>query len=219
MAKQSITAPSYAVNNVQSLPTEVKNQAVSVKQTFDKVGLDGKEYLANTLIPELNGNDGSKKIGHSSLNVTANNVADALEEIKQDLVGISQGSVADGAITNAKLSNDPGDIKATVTTLQESVTALTPFTGALTIFTTGWVANAGDNTLKYNLAINDVLATSWVDISIDRDYQDVALDAEINPTIVEYDGGVTIYANTVPSVPIPIKYKVSFPGAFFEEVN
>lgn len=207
MAKQSITAPSYATNNVSSLPIIVKNQAVPYQTTLDKASVDIKAYETN-LIAELNGNDGSKKIGHSTANFASNNVADALEELKTDLQGITQGGVADGSITNVKLSNAPGDILATVTQLTSDVADLEPIIGTSTIPTTGWVANTGDNTLKYNLAIAEVLSTSWVDITIDKDYQDTALDAEINPTITEYNGGVTIYANVAPAVAIPIRYKV-----------
>lgn len=205
--KQSITAPSYAVNNVSNLPDIVKNQATSVKTTFDKSSVDIKAYETN-LIAELNGNAGSFKIGHSSANFSANNVGDGLEELKADLQGITQGAVVDGSITNLKLSNDPSDIKATVTQLGLDVASLEPIIGTSTIPTSGWVANVGDNTLKLDLAITGVLATSWVDITIDKDYQDTALDAEINPTITEYAGGVTLYANTAPAVAIPIRYKV-----------
>jgi len=144
---------------------------------------------------------GSAIVGHDSPNIVADNVNEALEELKTDLQGITQGGIADGSITNVKLSNAPGDILSTVT-------QLTPIVGTSTIPTTGWVANTGDNTLKYNLAITEVLSTSWVDITIDKDYQDTALDAEINPTITEYNGGVTIYANVAPAVAIPIRYKV-----------
>lgn len=205
--KQTITQPSYAVNNVQQLPDIVKNQATSVKTTMDKTGADTKTYLVN-LTAELNGNDGSKKIGHSSPNFLANNVSDGLEELKTDLQSITQGSVADGSITDQKLSNTSGQIKETVANLQTQITALTEIIGTSTIPTTGWVAHSGDNTLKYSLAIVGVMSTSWVDITIDKEYQDTALDAEINPTIEEYNGGVIIYANTAPAVAIPIRYKV-----------
>lgn len=81
-------------------------------------------------------------------------------------------------------------------------------TGTSTIPTTGWVENSGDDALKLDLSIANVEASYWVDITIDKDYQDIALEAEINPTITEYDGGITFYANTAPTVPIPIRYKV-----------
>jgi len=205
--KLPIVQPTYVTNNVQQLPNIVENQASSLQVVFDKASVDIKAYETQ-LTADLNGNDGSKKIGHSSLNVTSNNVSDALEELKADLVGISQGSVADGAVTDVKLSNDPTAIKARVAGIESSIGGLMPVIGTSTIPTTGWVANVGDNTLKLDLAITGVLATSWVDITIDKEFQDTALDAEINPTIVEYNGGVTLYANTAPTVAIPIRYKV-----------
>lgn len=80
--------------------------------------------------------------------------------------------------------------------------------GTSNIPTTGWVANTGDNALKCNLAIAGVLATDWAEITIDKDYQDTARDAEINSTVTEYANGVTVYANTAPAVAIPIRYRV-----------
>lgn len=81
MAKKPITQNSVDVNNIQNLPDLVVGQAVSLKTTFDKTGADTKTYINNTLITELNGNDGSFKIGHNSTNITANNVNEALEEV------------------------------------------------------------------------------------------------------------------------------------------
>lgn len=80
--------------------------------------------------------------------------------------------------------------------------------GTATIPTTGWVANTGEYTLKLDLAIAGILATDWVDITIDKDSITVASDAEMCPTITEYVGGVTLYAKTVPTVAIPIEWKV-----------
>lgn len=80
--------------------------------------------------------------------------------------------------------------------------------GTSTIPNTGWTSHTGKNTLKINLAITGVTANDWVDIIIDEEFQDVASDAEINPTGKEYAGGVTLYANTAPALPIPISYKV-----------
>lgn len=80
--------------------------------------------------------------------------------------------------------------------------------GNTTLPNTGWVANVGDNLFKRNLPIAGVIVGNWVDVTIDKDYQDVANDAEINPTVDEYAGGITFYANKVPTADIPIRYKV-----------
>ena len=77
-----------------------------------------------------------------------------------------------------------------------------------TIPITGWVANVGDNALKLELEIDGILSTDWVDIAIDVDSHDVANIAQLNPTITEYVGGITLYANTAPTEAIPFKWKV-----------
>jgi len=80
--------------------------------------------------------------------------------------------------------------------------------GVSTLPTTGWVANTGENTLKYDLLITDVTVDNWVDVTVDKDYQDVAQEMELNPTVEEYNGGITFFANIAPTVNIPIRYKV-----------
>lgn len=80
--------------------------------------------------------------------------------------------------------------------------------GTATIPTTGWTTHTGDSVYKCNIAIANVISSDWVDVVIDLEYQDTAQAAEINPTTIEYDGGITVYANTVPAVAIPIKFKV-----------
>lgn len=122
MAKQSITQPTFSVNNIQSLPTVVKNQATSLKQTFDKVGLDIKDYLI-ALLAEINGNDGSKKIGHNSLNISSDNVNDALEELYTSIATVVLGEIPNNSITNAKLGTDVkiGSLAELITTDKTSV--------------------------------------------------------------------------------------------------
>lgn len=120
--KQSITAPSYAVNNVSNLPDIVKNQATTVKTTFDKASVDIKAYETN-LIAELNGNNGSKKIGHNSLNIASDNVGDAIEEVYQAITSTVLGEIPDNSITNNKLAVDAkvGSIATLTTTEKGSV--------------------------------------------------------------------------------------------------
>lgn len=72
----------------------------------------------------------------------------------------------------------------------------------------GWVENVGLNAFKIDIPITGVVVGNWVEITIDKEYQDIASEAEINPTIEEHEGGITIYANRVPSEDIPIRYKV-----------
>jgi hypothetical protein len=106
MAKQSITPSSVTVTNIQALDDIVIGQAESLKTTFDKTGLDEKTYINNTLITELNGDNGSKKIGHDSFNLCSDNVADALEEVRQIAVDAQSGAIIDRSIEAVKIAFD-----------------------------------------------------------------------------------------------------------------
>lgn len=112
------------------------------------------------------------------------------------------------SLTDGFLSSASGNIKPRVAALETDVSNLQAIKGTATLPTSGWVANTGDNALKYSLAIIGVLSTSWADVTIDKDYHDTALDAEINPTVEEYNGGITFFANSSPAVAIPIEYRV-----------
>lgn len=88
MAKQSITSTSVAVDNVQGLSNIVTDQATTVKQTFDKYGSDNNDYINDTLIDELNGDNGANKIGFNSTELSADNVADAVEEVLEEVEAV-----------------------------------------------------------------------------------------------------------------------------------
>lgn len=81
-------------------------------------------------------------------------------------------------------------------------------TGSGTIPTSGWDTVTGDYTKRYSYAITGVLSTDIVDIYLDKDSQDTALDAEICPTSESYNGGVYIYAKTVPTTSISFSYTI-----------
>jgi hypothetical protein len=74
--------------------------------------------------------------------------------------------------------------------------------------TTGWVAHTIKNPFKLDLEIGWVTTNHDVTIDIDEEYQDIAKDAEINLTCVEYNGGVTIFAKSIPEEAIPVKYTI-----------
>jgi hypothetical protein len=103
--KLPIVQPTYPTNTIQSFPSLVENQASTMQAAFDKGTLDGKEYQV-TLTADLNGNDGSKKIGHNSPNVSSDNVSDAIEEVYSAIQSTVLGEIPDNSITNAKLSID-----------------------------------------------------------------------------------------------------------------
>jgi hypothetical protein len=106
--KQAITPSSVGVTNIQAQPDIVIGQATALKVAFDKTGLDEKTYINSTLISELNGDNGSKKIGHDSPSITADNVGDAIEEVWTNIV---MGQVSNGSIIDVKLSDAAGNIK------------------------------------------------------------------------------------------------------------
>lgn len=83
MAKQILTPNTTVVTNVQALPDVVIGDSANLKLTFDKTGSDLKDYINSTLVPQLNGDSGSTRIGHDSTNYSSDNVGDALEEIYQ----------------------------------------------------------------------------------------------------------------------------------------
>lgn len=90
----------------------------------------------------------------------------------------------------------------------DGTTGTTVTKGTTVIPTTGWVANTGDNALKCNITIAGVAVGDWVDVTIDKDYQDTANAIGLNGTLEEYAGGITVFANSVPSLAIPIRYMV-----------
>lgn len=79
--------------------------------------------------------------------------------------------------------------------------------GTGTITTTGWVTNTGDYGYKLDLAISGILATDYVDIFIDNDDLDTAQTASISPNNSSYDGGVTLYAKSVPTSAMNFTYR------------
>jgi hypothetical protein len=81
MPKLTIPQSSAPTNNIQNQADIVIGDASNLKKSFDQYSIDDKDYTNNTLIPSLNGNDGSKRIGHNSVGITADNVADALIEV------------------------------------------------------------------------------------------------------------------------------------------
>jgi len=81
--------------------------------------------------------------------------------------------------------------------------------GSTTIPTTGWVAAGnGINTYKYNLAIAGVTVNDVVELYPASSSQLIVSAADMNLVTDEYAGGVTIYANNIPTQAIPTKYKI-----------
>ena len=104
---QKITDQEIAANGVQSQPNKLTGSALENKKVFDKLIDDIVQAKLNGLIDELTAQTAAAQIGASVSGMTATNVGAALLELLEAMQDITQGSVADGSITHAKLSADP----------------------------------------------------------------------------------------------------------------
>lgn len=82
------------------------------------------------------------------------------------------------------------------------------FEGTAIIPTTGWNSHAGDYAWTLNLDIAGISDLDFVDVIVDLEDIDTAIDCELAPTIANYVGGITFYAKSIPSAPIGITYAV-----------
>ena len=103
--EQKITEAAIAANGVQSQPDKLTGTAAQNKKVFDNLVTAVVKERFNALIDELMGADAAGQLGIAAITgYSASNVQDALEEIITVMQGISQGSVANGSITLAKLA-------------------------------------------------------------------------------------------------------------------
>jgi hypothetical protein len=125
MAKQPISKLTTDLNNIQALPDVVKGQATTLKATFDESGNEIKVYVNTVLTEELNGSDGANKIGLTNSNLSADNVGDGVEEVRQIAIQAQSGTILPNSITDEKLSADVkvGSLGSLTTTNKTSVTA------------------------------------------------------------------------------------------------
>lgn len=79
--------------------------ATSLKAKFDLAGNLLKKAL-NDLVAALGNNAAAKDIGFApTAAVNADNVQDAIENVQSQIAGVSQGGIADGAVTAAKIAD------------------------------------------------------------------------------------------------------------------
>jgi hypothetical protein len=174
--KHPITKLNTDLNNIQALPDVIIGQAVSLKATFDESGNDIKVYVNTVLTEELNGSDGANKIGLTNPNLSADNVGDGVEEVRQIAVQAQSGTILPNSITNEQLSADVkvGSLGSLTTTNKTSVTASINELDAEVGANTGDIATntANISTTALNL---DILRTakittgSSVAIAVDTD--------------------------------------------------
>ena len=103
---RKITDAQIAANGIQSQPNKLVGTAAENKAKFDKLVLEVVKTALNGLIDDLMGANAAGQIGIDTVEgLTATEVQGALVQIMQAMQDITQGSVADGAITTAKLAD------------------------------------------------------------------------------------------------------------------
>jgi hypothetical protein len=174
--KHPITKLTTDLNNIQALPDVIIGQAVSLKTTFDESGNDIKAYVNTVLTEELNGSDGANKIGLTNPNLSADNVGDGVEEVRQIAVQAQGGTILPNSITNEQLSADVkvGSLGSLTTTNKTSVTAsineLNAEVGANTGNIATNTANISTNALNLDILRTAKITTgSSVAIAVDTD--------------------------------------------------
>lgn len=103
-----ITQFDGSMDYISQLPNEPNDtdgmSADELKAEFDRAGQEIKEYINNTLISELSATTGADEIGASIPGTAVATVAAAITYILQEMQSISQGGVADEAVTTAKIA-------------------------------------------------------------------------------------------------------------------
>ena len=103
--EQKITEAAIAANGVQSQPDKLTGTAAQNKKVFDNLVTAVVREKFNALLDELTGAAAAAQLGITTIpGFSAGNVQTALEQIVQAMQDVTQGSVADGSITLAKLA-------------------------------------------------------------------------------------------------------------------
>ena len=102
---QKITDSAVAANGVQSQPDKLTGTAAQNKKVFDNLVTAVVKARFNALIDELTGTGAAGQLGITTIpGYSAATVQAMLEQIVTAMQEITQGSVADGSITLAKLA-------------------------------------------------------------------------------------------------------------------
>ena len=93
---------------VQTKPNKLTGSALENKKVFDALVTEVVKVKFNALIDELLAVTAAAQIGADVDGLTSTNVNAALAELLEAMQDITQGSVADGSITTAKLAGGSG---------------------------------------------------------------------------------------------------------------
>ena len=103
--EQKITEAAIAANGVQSRPDKLTGTAAQNKKVFDALVTAVVKERFNALLDELTGTGAAAQLGITTIpGFSASDIQTALEQLAQAMQDVTQGSVADGSITLAKLA-------------------------------------------------------------------------------------------------------------------
>lgn len=108
MAYERLTDDLDVISKLDTEPNDVGGlSAEELKAKFDEAGNAIKNYINETLLPAMEGENGAENIGITGISQisTATNVQDALILICQLINNISQGAVPDGSINTLKIAD------------------------------------------------------------------------------------------------------------------
>ena len=146
--ERKVQAADFQGNNIQSIDsTTVVGQADWLKKQFDKSTEEVIAPKLNGLIEDLQDEQAATQIGTPALLIGGvQTVAEQLAYLFETITNVSSGSVPDGSITDEKLSNAAGQLKATVAALGAAKASLESpnFTGTPTAPT----ADEGNNSTQ-----------------------------------------------------------------------
>ncbi len=97
----------YIISLLDDEPNDIGGMSsAELKAKFDEAANTIKDYINNVLIPELAGSGGAESVGIDTVPglTGVGTVQAALAKIEEQMAEMTQGAVADGSITTAKLA-------------------------------------------------------------------------------------------------------------------
>ena len=180
----------YIISLLDDEPNDVGGMSsAELKAKFDEAANTIKTYINESLIPELAGVNGAGSVGIDTVPglTGVSSVQAALAKIEEQMAEMTQGAVADGSITAAKLAADAKDI------------VMTGVTAELSMFT----EDASNEAFGIKCTIPIASATSAMIPEVI--FPDAAVD-EMHPSIVAQtgDGAVIFNCKRKPTAAITI---------------
>lgn len=148
-----------AVKIIRELPNRPTGtgymSAAALKAAFDQAAENIKEAV-NQMIGQLENSGGAAEIGfQSSTEVPADNVQEAVENVQEQIAGVSQGAVANGSITAEKMA---AGAVAMWTDISEQITLTVPDQSPSVVTVKG-------KEYKYNAVLGIVYFKVRIDLS------------------------------------------------------